>query len=118
MGRLGTYYNIMTASSGGIGIEYLERQPFSKIAWLSRVAEVYLLKRHLDQIYAVNTGYSGEQKSIDRLQSRMDFLTLVEAKTDVAKLKKLKEKQEKKKAKVEKLPGKKRRRVKLKIKDD
>jgi hypothetical protein len=61
-------------------------------------------------------GYLGLRRY--RLQSRIDFLTLVEPKTDVAKLKKLKEKQDKKKAKVEKLPGKKRRRVKLKIKDD
>jgi len=109
----------MMASSGGIGIEYLERQPFSKIVWLSRVAEVFLLKRHLDHIHAVNTGTAGEQQGIDRLQQRIDYLSLEEPRTDVTKLKKLKEKQQKKKKpKVEKLPGKERRRVKLKIKDD
>lgn len=87
----------MSASGGGIGIEYLERQPFAKIAWMSRLAEVHLLKSRLELIYAFNTGHSGDQKSLDRLQHRIDFLTLVEPKTDTAKLKKYKDAQ---KAKV------------------
>lgn len=108
------YYNIMNASSGGVGIEYLERQPFRKITWLSRMAEVFLLKSHLDSIYAVNTGYSGEQKGIDRLQQRIDFLLLVEPKTDIKKLDKWKKRMRAKKQKKKK----KRKWVKLDMKDE
>ncbi len=111
MNRLGMYYNIMIASSGGIGIEYLERQPFRKITWLSRLAEVFLVKSHLDAIYAVNTGYSGEQKKLDWLQQRIDFLLLTEPKTDVKKLDKWKKKMRSPKKK------KKRKRIKLDMKD-
>lgn len=80
----------MMASSGGITIEYLEKQPFAKVVWLSRMAEVYLLKRHLDFVYAINAGYAGDQKRLDRIQQRLDFLLLSEAKTDIEKLKELK----------------------------
>jgi hypothetical protein len=109
----------MAASSGGIGIEYLERQPFRKIAWLSRMAEVYRLKRHLDLVYAVNTGYGGRQKDIEELQQRINFLSLTKPKTDVKKLAKHKRRM---RAEARKPPKKKKkkkppRKIKFKIKD-
>jgi hypothetical protein len=108
----------MKASSGGIGIEYLERQPFAKIAWMSRLAEAFLAQEHLSSIFAVNAGYAGDQKKLDMLQRRIEILLLEEPRTDIEKLKKLKKKHSKKKPKKEKLPGKKRKRVKLKIKGE
>ena len=113
------YFRIMRASSGGVGIGYLERQPFARIAWMSRLAEASLLQEHLSNIYAVNTGYAGEQKSLDRLQHRIDFLTLVEPKTDVKKLQKYKDiqKSKAKEARAKKRKEKKRKWVKLDMKD-
>jgi hypothetical protein len=111
------YFRIMNASSGGIGIEYLERQPFAKIAWLSRLAEASLVQKHLDSIYAVNTGYFGDQKKLDRLQHRLEILLLDEPKTDVTKLMKHKSIQ-KAKAKKEREKKKKRKWVKLDLDKD
>ena len=99
----------MKASSGGIGIDYLEKQPFARIAWMSRMAEAFLLQDHLSNIYAVNLGYSGEQKKLDRLQQRLGILLLEEPKTDKIKLKKWKDRMKVKK--------KKRKRVKLNLED-
>jgi hypothetical protein len=102
----------MVASSGGITIEYLERQPIAKIIWLSRLAEVYLLKRHLDVSYATNTGFAGDQRRLDRIQQRLDFLLLEDGKTDIEKLKKLKMETGKKRAEARKKAEKRKKRKK------
>ena len=107
----------MNASSGGIGIEYLERQPFAKIAWLSRLAEASLVQRHLDSIFATNTGHFGDQKKLDRLHHRLERLLLNEPKTDMTKLKKYKSIQ-KAKDKREREKKKKRKWVKLDLDKD
>jgi hypothetical protein len=114
------YFRIMNASSGGIGIEYLEKQPFIKISWLSRLAEASLVQRHLDNIYSTNTGYYGDQGKLDRLQQRIDFLLLDEPKTDVEKLRKYKDIQKTriKKAKEKKERKDRRKRIKLELKKD
>lgn len=111
------YFRIMNASSGGIGIEYLERQPFAKIAWLSRLAEASLVQKHLDSISATNTGYFGDQKKLDRLQYRLGILLLDEPKTDVSKLMKHKSIQTAK-AKKAREKKKKRKWVKLDLDKD
>ena len=112
------YFKIMNASSGGIGIEYLEKQPFAKIAWLSRLAEASRIQKSLDSIYAVNMGYSGDQEKLDVLHRRLEVLLLEEPKRDVTKLKKYKDiqKAKAKKARAEK-KKKKRKWVKLDLKD-
>ena len=111
------YFRIMDASSGGIGIGYLERQPFARIVWLSRMAESALLRRQLDAIYAVNMGYGGKQQDIDSFQQRIDRLELIEPKTDVKKLDKYKRMQ-RDRDKLRKKKQKKRKRIKLKMKED
>ena len=112
------YFRIMNASSGGIGIEYLERQPFAKIAWLSRLAEVSDIKRQLDFMHGINTGYHGNQKTLDKLQYRLENLTLEKPKRDVAKLKKYGAIQKAKgKAARAKKREKKRKRIKLDLGD-
>ena len=118
---MGIYFRIMNASSGGIGIEYLEKQPFAKIAWLSRMAEAFHVQKHLDSVYSINTGYSGDQKKLDRLQQRIEFLLLEAPKTDTHKLKKYKRIQ-KDKAKIARDKKKKKKKknrkwVKLDLKD-
>ncbi len=107
----------MNASSGGIGMEYLERQPFAKIAWLSRLAEAFHVQQHLDSIYAVNTGYAGDQKKLDRLQGRLEILLLEEPKVDTDKLKKWKRIQKDKAKGKKKKKKTKRQWVKLDMKD-
>ena len=112
------YFRIMNASSGGIGIEYLEKQPFAKIVWLSRLAEIFNIRKHMDSISAVNLGHFGDQNKLDRLQYRIEFLSLDEPKTDVAKLKKYKDIQKAKaKGARAKKKEKKRKRLKLDLKD-
>jgi hypothetical protein len=66
------------------------------------MAEVFLTKRHLDLVYAVNSGFAGDQKKLDRLQHRLDFLLLREPKTDLEQLKKLKIETGKKRAEARK----------------
>ena len=109
------YFKIMNASSGGIEIEYLEKQPFVKIAWLSRLAEASDVRRYLDLIYAINTGYAGDQKKLDGLHHRLERLLLDEPKRDVGKIKKWKSIQKAKGKAAKK--KKKRKRVKLNLKD-
>jgi hypothetical protein len=106
------YFNVMTASSGGITIDYLEKQPFAKIVWLSRVAEVFLLKKHLDLVYATNAGYAGDQNRLNKIQQRLDFLLLSEVKTDIEKLKQLKMVTGKKRAEARKKSKEKKKRKK------
>ena len=107
----------MNASSGGIGIEYLERQSFAKIVWLSRLAEIFNTHRHLENIFSTNMGYHGSQDKLDRLQQRIDFLSLEEPKTDVHKLKKYKDIQKAKAKAAREKKKKKRKRIKLDLKD-
>lgn len=116
---MGIYFRIMNASSGGIGIEYLEKQPFAKIVWLSRMAEASNIQKHLDSVYSINTGYSGDQKKLDNLQHRVEFLLLETPKTDTHKLKKYKDMQKAKEkaVKLEKKKKKNRKWVKLDLKD-
>jgi hypothetical protein len=92
----------MVASSGGITIDYLEKQPIAKIVWLSRIAEVFLLKKHLDNVYAINAGFAGDQKRLDNIQRRLDFLLLREETTDIEQLKRLKIETGKKRAEARK----------------
>ncbi len=109
------YFKIMNASSGGIGIEYLEKQPFAKIAWLSRLAEASLIQKSLDSMYAVNVGYSGDEKQLDILRHRLEVLLLEEPKTDVAKLKKHKDIQKAKAKKAREIEKKKKKRKRVKV---
>jgi len=110
------YFKIMNASSGGIGIEYLEKQPFAKIVWLSRLAKASNIQKHLDFISAVNLGNFGDQSKLDGFQYRLEALLLDEPKTDVIKLKKYKDIQKVKEARAKK-KKKKRKWVKLDLKD-
>lgn len=106
------YYSIMSASSGGITIEYLERQPFAKVVWLSRLAEVFLLRKHMDTVYAINAGYAGDQKKLQKIQQRLDFLMLVDDTADVEKLAELKKTMAQKRATARKVDKRRKERKK------
>ncbi|GAG38298.1 unnamed protein product [marine sediment metagenome] len=76
------------------------------------MAEAFSIKGYLDRVYTTNLGHSGGkdvQAKLDRLHMRLDFLMMVEPKTDVDKLAKWKKITSEKRARARKKDKKKKK---------